>query len=480
MEIDFKNKVHKMKLEIDSTKEEYEGMLVESEEQFRELESLYEQEQTKVEKLQKELIQTTALNTKQDESRRTEVKAFEEQLKNIKSQAAERDKESSAYLSELKQEKEKVYGLEAQIKVLELARDRVEMEGAKVAEGLRNQLEQATIKYTKLEEEKKFVEAGAKKDSEHFELMIDTLESQFNDMKSDIAAKDAQLEQRQSTINTLIKTKTQLEQKIASYRSDLEMINQGYDSAKADYEKKAQQHREMIEKMIHRHEEEKQSFAADFEELDSFARQTQQQLEEFVESNESLKKDIQDKNDNISKLIEQNFYLEKLLNETKSSLSNRDDDLTGQSKLIESLKKNLNDLRITKDVEINKHLDALDKERAAKLIAVKNVADLTESLERVRHNNDLESLRAENFLLKDKIERQEAYLKRKLAKEKAMRTAPPSVIKSPPRPRSNSLTRPRSPPPPPPPINFESRSLSGFGMSSHRLEHDDNLDDILG
>lgn len=473
MEEEFNMKLKMLKSENETTKDEYEGMLVESEEQFKELEMLYEKEQMKVEKLKQEIIQSTAHNLKQDELRHSEVKTLEDNLKATKTQLVNKEKESKAYLSELKQEKERIFALDAQIKVLERARDQLEVEGAHAVEDLRLQLEQATIKYAKLEEEKRFIEAGAKKDSEHFEVMIDTLESQFNDMKSDIASKDAQLEQRQSTINTLMKTKTQLEQKIASYRSDLDMINQGYESAKADYENKAHQHREIIEKMVHRHEEEKKSFASDFQELDNFARQTQEELEEMCAANETLKQALEDKSESLSSLTTFNQNLEKQLKEIQVSLSKQQEENVMKSKELETVKMQLEDLRLTKDIEINKHLDALDSERAAKLIAVNKVAELTKKLEiDFKEYQAFDELKAENFLLKDKIERQEAYLKRKLAKEKATRTTPSSAIKTtpPPPPIHNTMSRPA-------PL---SHSLSGSSRSSLRPSgNDDKGDNVL-
>lgn len=441
---EFNSKLKILKSENEKTKDEYEGMLVESEEQFKELEMLYEKEQMKAEKLKQEIIQATARSLKQDESRHEEIRMLEDNLKAAKTQLAKREQESKSILTDLKREKEKIFALEAQIKVLEQARDQLELEGAHAVEDLRLQLEQATIKYAKLEEEKKFVEAGAKKDSEHFEVMIETLESQFNDMKSDIASKDAQLEQRQSTINTLMKTKTQLEQKIASYRSDLEMINQGYESAKADYENKAHQHREIIEKMVQRHEEEKKSFASDFQELDLFARQTQEQLEEMCTTNETLKQDLYDKNERLSKLTTLNQNLEKQLKESQLSVSMHQNEKTTKSKELETIRRQLEDLRLEKDIEINKHLDALDSERSAKLIAVNKVAELTKKLEsEFKDHKKVDALMAENFLLKDKVERQESYLKRKLAKEKATRTITSPITKStPPPPPIHNMNKP--------------------------------------
>lgn len=446
MEEEFNMKLKMLKSENEKTKDEYEGMLIESEEQFKELEMLYEKEQMKAEKLKQEIIQSTAHSLKQDEVRHEEIKTLEDNLKATKAQLASRERETKSILTELKQEKEKIFALEAQIKVIEQARDRLELEGAQALEDLRLQLEQATIKYAKLEEEKKFVEAGAKKDSEHFEVMIETLESQFNDMKSDIASKDALLEQRQSTINTLMKTKTQLEHKIASYRSDLDMINQGYESAKEDYENKAHQHREIIEKMVQRHEEEKKSFASDFQELDLFARQTQEQLEEMCARNDTLKQALDDKNENLSKLTILNQDLEKQLKETQLSVSKYQNENSSKSQELETMKRKLEDLMLTKDIEINKHLDALDSERSAKLIAVNQVAELTKKLDsEFKDHKKVDELKAENFLLKDKVERQEAYLRRKLAKEKSTRIIPSSATKSsPPPPPIKTMSKPAS------------------------------------
>ena len=115
MEHIYEEKMTTLVKESAAMKEEYESILVESEDQFKEQDSQYETERLKVDKLQDEIDQINSHSARQQELRQLEIKILEESVKSAKEQMESKDKYAVSKVAEVKSEREKVAKLESKV-----------------------------------------------------------------------------------------------------------------------------------------------------------------------------------------------------------------------------------------------------------------------------------------------------------------------------------------------------------------------------
>ena len=455
-------------------KEEFEGMLLESEDQFKEQDSQYEAERFKVEKLRNEIAQITSQSARQQELRQVEMKLIEENLKAAKLQSEIKEADLIAKVLELREEREKVTDLEATVKVLEMSSNRTEMEAAVVVEGLNLKLDEGIARYAKMEEERNMIVSESRNAMNKLQDEILSLETEFTDLKGEIVSKDSKLEQRQATIDSLMNIKEALENKILSYRSDLETLMTAYDETKEEYSN-------AVKSMKAQKEKDSSTFLNDYEQLQALAIETQEELEKHVANNMGVKHTADERKRMIDDLVNCNKDLAQDKAEKDSVISNLQEKCQAQLTDFEEIKRRSAQFRIEKEKEVNAHLDALERERTIREELEHRVQTLENKLEETKKQvKSTAELKASNFLLQDKIDRQEAYLKRKLHKDKVMKErmipANPSIatanpVKSPSRPsstRSLSVTRANPITSPPRPSSARSRSETRQSLDGPR------------
>lgn len=483
MEQNYESKLTDAKTEMQTLKDEYEDMLLESEGQFKEQDAQYESQRRKVEKLRNESEQINKHSIRQEELRQMEMKILEESVAAAKEQIELKDKEWSVKNIELREERSKVIELEATVNVLERTSRKTELDANIVVEELYLKVEESTARYAKLEEEKERIVLQSRKAMDKLQDKISSLENEFTDLKSEIVSKDSQLEQRQETVNSLMNTKEELEKKILSYRGDLETLMTAYDETKEEYSN-------AVGKMKNEKEKENVTFRADYEELQTLATETQDELETRIAKNEILRVAVAERNKMIDDLATCNNALKEEEREKLLVITELQDRWKIHLKEIEEVKMRNAQLRAEKEKEFINHIDAMDEERSLRDDLEQQVRELQSKLEEtVKEVKSTAELKAENYLLQDKIDRQEAYMKRKLETEKKKKgiiSAAP--MKSPPRPtsaRSRSVTR-RSVDQPPRlkhgvQRNRSTRSASFGPVEALALQRSasDELDDLL-
>jgi hypothetical protein len=433
--------------ETKALKDEYESMLLESESQFKEQDTQYEGERRKVEKLGNEIERINSHSVRQEELRQMEMKILEESVKAAKAQIGVKEKELTVKNIELCEERSKVTELEATVKVLDRTSRKTETDSAILVEELNLKVEEGTARYARLEEDRDRIVLDSRNVMDKLQAKISSLETEFTDLKSEIVSKDSQLEQRQATIESLINAKEELEKKILSYRGDLETLMEAYDETKEEYSNAVRNMK--AEKVT-----DIASLRADNDELQALATETQDELEKYMTKNESLKEAMIERTKLMDDLLACNKGLEEDKHQKDYFISDLQDRWKNYLKESEELKRRSAQLRLEKEKEINTHLDALDDERSLREELQQQVLDLTTKLEDTKMQvKSTAELKAENFLLQDKIDRQDAYLKRKLENDKKRGKIPIPVVptmKSPPRPlsaRSRSVTRKSVDPP---------------------------------
>lgn len=435
----YKEKIASMEGVQTSMKEEYEGMLLESEDQLKEMDAQFSAERNKVEKLRNEIDQMTAHSARQEELRQMELKLLEESVATAKDQSGSKEKELLAKTAELRNERERASELEASLNILQKSSIQAEMKSAAIVDKLSNKLQAGTAKCAKLEEERDSIILESRKAVDMLKGKITDLESDFTNLKGEIVSKDSQLDQRQATIDSLVKAKAELEAKILSYRNDLELLMKAYDGTKEEFGRTVKTLEEENQKLNTEKDDDFKSFQNDYQKLQSLASESQSEIDKLHHSNHAMRATLEENARQIEDLQKSNVELEQQMKGKTSMFSELQLKLESSFTENDEIKKKIAQFKLEKESEIFRHLDEIEKEKSLRRAAETNVKKLQKNIETMRKEHESTAeVKAANFLLQDKIDRQEAYLKRKLKKEKVMkeRMIAPMPMKSPPKPRN--------------------------------------------
>ena len=396
-------------------KQEYEDLLLESEEQFKQQDAQYEAERNRVKQLSHEIEQINAHSARQEELRKMEMRLLEDSVAAAKEQIGIQEREKGLKGDALKNAKGRIQELESNVKLLEDCSRQSELDAAAVVQELNLKLDQGTVARAKLEEERDSIVAESKKIMDQLQDKISSLESEFMELKSEIVSKDSQLEQRQTTVDSLLTMKEEMEQKILSYRKDLETLMVAYDETKAEYSQQVTALKTINDK-------ESKVLKSEYDDLRNLVTETQDELERFVSKNDQMQKSITERNKTIDELMSLKRSLEAEKEEAELLLSDVQERWQNHLKENEEMKRRNTQMRIEKEKEINAHMDALQYEREDKEALERKIKQVEAKLEDTKKQvKSTVELKAENYLLQDKIDRQEAFLKRKIHKEKVMK-----------------------------------------------------------
>jgi len=433
-----------------SLKEACDDMLLKVEEEFKVQDKKYESERTKVEKLRVDIEQITTQAARQEELRIKETKLLEDSIKAAKMQLDAKERELAAKNENLLEERCKVTDLEATVKVLERSSQKNEIDATAVIEELSSKINEGTARYAKLEEEKDNIVKESRKAIAKLQEKITSLETEFTDLKDEIVKKDSQLEKRQSTIKSLQTEKDELEKKIRYYHDELTMLIASYDETKEEYTNS-------LNKLKAEREKDNALLVAEYNQLKTSASKTESELENVIKMNQGLKDLVAQKAQTIGDLETITEELKKDNNDKDVIISDLENKYNSEKNKGDEFKRRISQINAEKEKEINTHVNAFEKERSLRLDLQNELEDAQMvSIQFKEKTKECEELKAENYLLKDKIDRQTAFMTKKLENEKKKRgynipntnvNANPNM-KSPPRPsssssaaRSRSLTR---------------------------------------
>jgi chromosome segregation ATPase len=432
----------KAEAEKRAMKEEYDDMLQESESLFKDEYAKYESEHMQVQKLRLKLEKVTAQAASQEKLRIMETQLLEESIKTAKMQLEAKEREIAIKNENLREERSKVTDLEATVKVLERSLRKNEIDAAARIEELSLKVNEGNARYAKLEEEKDNIITESKKARAKLQDKIMLLETEFTNLKGEIVSKDSQLEQRQSTIKSLLTVKEELEQKIRSYNDDVQTLMAAYEETKDEYSNS-------LRKLKAEREKDNFSLKAEYNQMKASAIQTESELDSALKANQRLKDLISEKTRVIGDLEARIEELERGNDDKETIISDLQNKYHAEQDMVDELKRRISSLNFEKKKEIKIHLDKLEEERSLCLDLQKRLEETQMKLDEWKDNaKENKELKAENFLLKDKIDRQQAFIERKLENEKKKRGQvicnPNPNLKSPPRrssARSRSLTR---------------------------------------
>mmetsp|Transcript_38734 Transcript_38734/g.56558 ORF Transcript_38734/g.56558 Transcript_38734/m.56558 type:complete len:1127 (-) Transcript_38734:202-3582(-) len=371
--------------------------------------------QSQFEELQKQSKEEQELSKKKEE-------ALESKLQRIKSDVDQKARRIDELNGKLKESNDNVFSLKDQISLVKENLNNIEMDSAAVVNDLEGQIKG-------LNQENEFLKSHLKEQEVEHQQELDKVKVDLEDTRNakELKEKEAQelslaLQKQDDETNSMAKKMKAKEDTIGSLRAEITMLINAQTKTKLEYNNKIAALKLDID-------EERSRWMAD--------------EEEYKREIEHLHQENSDMDGNLNYQGEQMSKQQELLNHRTELLANmvtqnKDLDLEVQENraLVAELQDECNEyLREKEDAEVL--VVRLEKEAKSKevdyLMAIHHERQLREGLEHELHEaqmdietakeeiRNLAELKRENKSLKDKVSRQEAFLKRKIEKEKVLK-----------------------------------------------------------
>ncbi len=451
MKKSYKQKIDQLESEGMEMQEELENTIHEGAAALNEVKNELSIERSKAENYWSELEQLRSKSSKQDELRQVEINLLEDSVRAAKAQSRSREEEfRNLKTGELKAAKEKIAELEDKLLAAEKVCEQTEMDAAMIVDELNKKLVEASDKHARLEEEKHSIVSESEKAIETLERNLTTIETQFSGLKKELQLKSEQVKERDLNISNLTKAKKVQEETVESWKNDLDMLIAAYEKCKVDHaefvKEKQQDFDEFKKKAQHDagvYQGEYDSLQKDYDSLQKLAAETEDKLEQQSDKLTKARDALDEKTRILGEMVKGQKMLESELKEARNMIAELQDVSENVRQQNEEYKKRLNSLQLEMERDLNRHLDEIENGKLTRRELEKKMKKLEKEVTDLQKEvKTTAELRAANYLLQDKVDRQEAFLKRKLEKEKKQRMIPNmgSPQKGNP-PRSRSVTR---------------------------------------
>jgi septal ring factor EnvC (AmiA/AmiB activator) len=441
----YKAKIEELELEAIETQESLAINMQEHEAKLSEINHELSMERTKAENHWADLEQARSKSSKQEELRKVEMKLLEESVKAAKAQTRSKEDEFRKMRNgEMKLAKEKARKLEEKVAEMEKVCEETEMDAAMIVDDMNKKMVKAAEKHAKLEEEKCAIMNESRKAIEALEGKIANFENDFSSLKKELAVRSEKLAERDARIEGMMKAKKAQDEDVESWRNDLDTLINAYEKCKIDHTATVQRIQGDYDDFKTKAQSDIAVFQKDYETLQALAAETEEKYEQQSTELSETKTALDDRTRVLGEMIECQKALEEELKEARNMIAELQDVSDSFNKQNEDYRNRYLSLQLQMEKDLNHHLDEVERKNNLTVELERKIKKVDKELVEVRAElKATEELRAENYLLKDKVDRQENFLKRKLEKEKKQRLVPRS-IGSPPRtnpPRSRSVTR---------------------------------------
>lgn len=365
-------------------------------------------------------------------------------------------------------EASKVVDLEDKLQIVQRHMDRTEMEAAQIVDELQGDMAQFKIVDSKKAEEIKELEGTI----ENLERKIKFMEIESTKLISIVSSNESELEASSAKIESLVKLTAEQEEKHLSLRSELEMLIGAYDRSKNDNSRKVTTLQNEIKELKKISTNEATRYQEDYSKLQELANTTEERIDQQTEEYRRVEEELEGKTKIINDMVNDNELLgkdQKQMRKLVTELQEENESFLQETGLLKTKS-------LALETELGKkksdHFTELKKEALLRQGVDSKVNTLkSEILAMKKECHSYAELEAKNFLLQDKVERQENYLKKRLheqsRKNQPFGSAPSPIRPSMGRPRSPSLAmsgRRRSPSP-------ARRSMGGFVPPVPRTAH---------
>jgi len=408
---------------------------------------------------------------------------FKDKLKIVEEQMAQKDEEiQNIKNGALKKANDTVVDLEGKLKVVQGHMERTEMEAAEIVDELTGDIEKLKI-----------MESNKGKEVKELEGTIENMKRQSTFAKiestklmSTVSSNETELEASRVKIESLSKLRAEQEEKHESLRSELEMLIGAYDRSKNDNSRKVGTLQNEIQQLKTHSTDEATKYREDYRKLQDLANRSEERIDQQEGEVERMGTELEEKTRVINSMVKAHEILEKDQEQTRKLVTDLQDE--NESFLQETglLKTKSLALEIELTQKEDDHFSELQKEGMLRQGVDRTVNILKSELKGMKDQcSDYEELVAKNYLLQDKVERQENYLKKRV-QEKSRKNQPFGKTPSPM--RSSTQGRQREPSParhsmggqrvPAIPRTTKRRTVSAGKPKSKRDELDLLLDEV--
>ena len=406
--------------------------LTEEEKKNKAYQAVLGEETDKVSSLKEELETTKVSLESTERTLQGKISDFEGQVRKLETELALKDDEiRELRLVELKDAEDAIAKLTTDLENLQHETKKKETATSKKIEALE------TEKETWKEETDELIRLADLTNEEHtkqlksFEQQKQLFERMNDSMGAQLSDRNRRLEETQATVVSLTKQNESLKHQEQELRAEREQLHEAQDISVKEVEKMKKkmedatiEAREDADKRIeekdvaHREEvaeltEKLQSTAKKSNEVEHALKERSTLLGEMVEHNKDLEVNLESMKIQISFMEDERNQEKDEIEQTEKDLSKAREELSQKEKVITKKLRDGNMVRETAE----KALARMKKQYNEAVKVKKSVADLE----------------TENATLKDKVSRQEAYLQRKLQKEKTLKNRMSPIPGTPPR-----------------------------------------------
>jgi len=368
-------------------------------------------EKIEVDKASAELEKTKLRLQTQKELNAIELERLKQSIKIFKTHNQDKDEEIQNKEGALKKANDKVVELEEKLTMLQGHMERTEMEAAEIVNELTGDIEVNKIQETK--------KAGEVKE---LKGTIETLERkhQFAELESTksmdrISSYKTELEASRINIDSLSKLRAEQEEKHQSLCSELEMLIGAYDRSKIESSRKVVALQNEVNERKARSENEATKFQTDYSKLQELANRAEERADKNAGQLEKEQKELDEKIRIMNDMAEHSERSQKDQGELRKLVTELQEE--NESFLEETVLLKTKCLQLEKEItkKGDDHFNVLQKEVSIRQGMDSTVTRLRVEIQGMKNQcEDYTELEAKNFLLQDKVERQENYLKKRL------------------------------------------------------------------
>jgi chromosome segregation ATPase len=437
-------------------------------------------ERSKAENYWEELEHLRSKSLKHDDLRQVEIKLLEDSVKAAKAQIKSKDDEVNHLKNmELKHEKERANRLEEKILEMGKAYENCEMDGAMVVDDLNNKLVIAADKHAKLEEDKSLVISESKKSIGILEAKIRAFETNFVTLKRELTSKTSQIATLEDMIRELSNEKNAQDHNVDQWKGDLDKLINAYEQCKTDHAVTVRSLQADYNDFKKKAQHDASLFQQDYDSLQRLAAETEGKFDRQSNELNATYKELEEKKVVIQEMIDSQRSNDHEMKEARAVIAELQDASDSVGKHAEQYRRRYQDLQLQFETEVNKHIDEIQHRDLTRKEMDRKMKKLEKEIQTLRTElKSTEELRAANYLLQDKVDRQEKFLMRKLEKEKKHRMFPVPTSTAQRSDRSRSVSRQPSD------VSKIQNSSSSTRSRSHSTNRQppragDELDDLL-
>lgn len=388
----------------------------------------------------------------QKKTMQEEIKRLNESHAAEMTELKERESEVMQMKDTLKTSQETIDKLRKKIVDLESQNQQIEMDAAEIVDELNEKIKIAMSHISTLKTQQSDESNQLQSKVQILETDCASLDTEISKLKRELVSKDAQIEERDASLLSLTKLRSEQEDNLKCIRSELEILITAYDKSKNEYSKKIVSLECNLDKLKVKAEQDATSFKVDYAKLQEVATKAEEKLELNAKDLSKVVSDLDERTQLLTEMVEHNKEVTKEFQDTQRLVKELQEEAETYHRNNERLKSDLNTMQKEREEEKEEFMTSLQKEIARGHLLEGKLEEVELALEeKMKECEDVAELRAANYLLKDKIERQSAFLKKKLDKERTMKKLPSQPPKT-----NTSTSRLR----PPTRQGARSRSLS--------------------